>query len=365
MRNSQVRQRKWSAVWWVVAVSGVAALAHTAAGDEINLNGSVRLVPGAEVVRLGDIAGLVGARAERLADTVVADAPGGGKVLEISVRQVRQALSDADVHWGKVLLSGRTVIVRPAFSADAAPPLAMTPAAIASAARTPPRRVDASRPEPAADIATLRTVRGVVSRAVTAGLGAAPDDLRLIFNDEHDGAVLDTAEEAFRFEIQPLGSLHSDRLELRVRAWAGGRVQQEHTIAVRPLIRTDVAVLRRDLDRGEPIYESDLEEESRWLPPSQARDLAGVVQAVGRLAATRLRAGEPLRARHIKREHLIRNGDRVVVRCLVGGVVISLEAEARGNGAEGDRIELRKLGERHTFMATVSGPGAAVIDLSR
>jgi hypothetical protein len=54
-----------------------------------------------------------------------------------------------------------------------------------------------------------------------------------------------------------------------------------------------------------------------------------------------------------------------MVRCLVGGVVISLEAEARTEGAKGDRIELRKLGERDTFMATATGPGAAVIDLSR
>ena len=53
-----------------------------------------------------------------------------------------------------------------------------------------------------------------------------------------------------------------------------------------------------------------------------------------------------------------------MVRCIVGGIVISLEAEARGHGAEGDTIELRKLGERDTFIATVTGPHAAVMDLN-
>ena len=54
-----------------------------------------------------------------------------------------------------------------------------------------------------------------------------------------------------------------------------------------------------------------------------------------------------------------------MVRCLVGGVVISLEAEAKSDGAEGEKIELRKLGERDTFLGTVAGPGSALIDLSR
>ncbi len=54
-----------------------------------------------------------------------------------------------------------------------------------------------------------------------------------------------------------------------------------------------------------------------------------------------------------------------MVRCMVGGLVITLEAEARSDGAEGDVIELRKLGERDTFMGRAVGPGSATIDLSR
>jgi flagella basal body P-ring formation protein FlgA len=61
---------------------------------------------------------------------------------------------------------------------------------------------------------------------------------------------------------------------------------------------------------------------------------------------------------------VVERGDRVKVRCLVGGIVIALKAEARADGAEGDTIELRKLGERSTFLATVTGRGEAIVDLA-
>ena len=72
-----------------------------------------------------------------------------------------------------------------------------------------------------------------------------------------------------------------------------------------------------------------------------------------------------LRNTDLKRPALIERGGRVTVRCLVGGIAIAMQAEARDDGAEGDRIELRKLGERETFFAIVTGPGEAVVDLSR
>ncbi len=137
------------------------------------------------------------------------------------------------------------------------------------------------------------------------------------------------------------------------------------SLTVRPIIRTNVVLPRYDIGRGVQLSAEDLSVEDRWLPPSQSNAMSTLVQAVGRVAATRLRAGRMLRAKDVKREVLIERGDRVMVRCLVGGVVISLEAEARSGGAENDLIELRKLGERDTFFGLVTGPGAAIVDMSR
>ena len=347
----------------LVTVTSV-GLIRPAIGDEVALRSSVRLPGGATVVHLADIATLAGPHAERCADTIVGQVGDPTQVLEISIGQVRQALTEAGVHWGKVQLSGRKVIVRPQGPTNTSPPLAMAPASItkSSGQRVPQRSVVTE--EPAQDLIELPTLRGAVARLIAQGLHTDPSDLRLIFDDD-DAAFLSTREEVFRFEIQPLGSLGSNRIELSVRAWSADRVRQTQSLTVRPMIRTHVVLPRYDIDRGVQLSAEDLSVEDRWLPPSQSNAMSTLVQAVGRVTTTRLRAGRMLRAKDVKREVLIERGDRVMVRCLVGGVVISLEAEARSGGAENDLIELRKLGERDTFFGIVTGPGAAIVDLNR
>ncbi|MHC5007764.1 MAG: flagellar basal body P-ring formation chaperone FlgA [Planctomycetota bacterium] len=365
MKNhTRPRTRRWPGIVYFVAIVAAGALARASLGDEISLKGSVRLKAAAEAVRLADIAELSGPDAQLLADTVIAEAPGDTVALEITVRQVRAKLADAGAHWGRIQLNGRTVIVRPAAPRAAAPPLTMTPVAVQPPAEPKHKGPPAPPHELAADLVDLTTLRGTVARMFVDALSISPQKLRFVF-DDRSAALLDTHQDSLRFEIQPLGSLAADRVELAVRAWSEGRIEQRHSITVGPTVNIDVAVLRRDISRGQEIREEDLEVEARWLAPSQAALMSSLVQAVGRVASMRLKEGDPLRARHIQREHVIKRGDRVMVRCLVGGVVISLEAEARTEGAKGDRIELRKLGERDTFMATATGPGAAVIDLSR
>ncbi len=345
----------------LAAALGAAA---PALADTVTLKGSVRLPPGAREVRLADIAKLDGAHAQSLAETVITSLSGDGEALEITIQQVRRMLSDAGAHWGKVQLSGRTVIVRPPGTGGVSPARLMAPASVSPPARPLARSARTRTSESAQELIELATLRGAVARTMAAGVGIDPDSLRLSF-DVHDRDFLDTPLDAFRFEIQPLSSFRSDRIELSVRAWQDGRIRQSRTITVRPTLRTNVALLRRALERGDEVREEDLSVEARWLTPSQAGTYSTLVQAVGRIAAIDLPAGEQLRSRHLKRTVLIKRGDRVMVRCLVGGVVITLEAEARSDGAEGEQLELRKLGERQTFFASVTGPGAAVLDLTR
>ncbi len=336
--------------------------------DEIALKGSVRLRDDDQVVRLGHIAELTGPFAERLADTPIAEAPQGDEVLELSVREVRHTLDEAGAHWGKVQLNGRRVVVRPHYAGNASPPLAMAATSIDKAPRQDTRRpattTAADSYEYAADLVDRPTLRGNIAAIVARGLGVEPSELRLVF-DHRDVELLDTSLDAFRFEIQPLSSLHSDRIELLVRAWSAGRIHHKQSLTVRPSLHLDVVVLRHDVPRGTMLHDDDLAVEARWLPPTAADRLVTLVEAVGRVASGRLRGGNVLRKSDIARQFVIKRGDRVMVRCIVGGIVISLEAEARGNGAEGDTIELRKLGERDTFIATVTGPHAAVLDLNR
>ena len=367
-QQRQRRVRGWRGRWartqFVVVAVILAVAAPTVLADEITLKGSVRVPAGVTEIRLGDIADLSGSEAKACSDTVIAPLLDRTAALELSVNDVRAALTAAGVHWGKVHLNGGTVIVRPTGPAGAGPPMFMTAASIDQTPREIRRTVMRSGYESAEALVDLMTLRGAIARTIVGGLRLPPSRVRLTF-DQRDAPILDTDLETQRFEIQPLSNLDSDRVELRVRAWSQGRIVHRQTMTVHPTIRTNVVVLRTDIHRGDVLHEEICSIESRWLTPIQAGTMCSLVEAVGRVAGTSVKAGEPLKTKHVKRELLIKRGDRVMVRCLVGGVVISMEAEAKSNGAEGEQIELRKLGERDTFFGTVAGPGSALIDLSR
>ncbi len=355
--------RRVARVQWILATVGAALLAQAVTADEIVLKGSARLATGVGEVRLGDVAELTGPEAERLADTVVGHVHDGTAAMEISVRDIRAALTDAGAHWGKVNLNGSTVIVRPTSAVGSAPPMFMTPASIDQEVRRP-HRITREGFVSAEKMIDLPTVQGAVTRTIMTALGMAPVDVRLTFSDR-DRSLLELDLDTNRFEIQPLSNLDSDRVELSVRVWSHGRIVHQQSISVHLMIRIGVVVLRNDMRRGDVVHEEGCTVERRWITPIQASTLCGLVEAVGRVASMPLKAGDLLKKKHVKREVLVKRGDRVIVRCLVGGVVISLEANARSNAAEGESVELRKLGERDTFMATVTGPGAAIVDLSR
>jgi flagella basal body P-ring formation protein FlgA len=363
------------------ALGASAALAAgvAAAGDAIVLRASVRMPFSAGEVRLADVAELVGPAAEALGGVVIATMRDDRAAVEVPVAEVRAILSESGANWSGLDLSGRSVVIRPRQVSGGPAPLAMAPVSIepssAAASRNAGNAPSAGgspapapeAPEPpgqvAAAIMTSDTVRGAMARAIVAALRMAPEDVRLVFSDR-DAAALDREGRGARFEVRPMTSVRSDRIEVQVREWAEGRIRWSGSFGVDLLLRLETASLRRDVSRGETLMDADVDAQRTWLSPSQGALLTTVAQAVGRVTARALRAGERLRAQHVRRESLIARGDPVIVRCLVGGVVISLQAEAREDGADGDRIELRKLGERQSFRATVTGPGEATLDLA-
>jgi flagella basal body P-ring formation protein FlgA len=285
-------------------------------------------------------------------------------VVELSVQDVRKTLDEAGVHWGRINLSGRRVTIRPGRSADAAAPMAMTGVSLeAPKAERPtsPDRLTAA--QPADTLIALSTLRGSIANLLITKLNVKPAELRLAFQ-RADEALLDSTDPAVRYEIQPLGDAVSDRIDLQIRAWTDGRVQQRHFVSVVPTVRRQVATLTRDIAKNQTITEADLELSEQWLPAGQAAMTSDKVQAVGRVTSVNLKAGDVIRDQNIRRESLIKRGDKVVVRCLVGGVAIAVQAEAREDGADGQTIEFRKQGEKQTFLATVTSRGEAVVDLS-
>lgn len=347
-------------VIFIACAVAFASFNQTVQADSITLKSAVRLVGDTKAITLADIAAIDGPDAAKFATLPVLTITDTTAAVEINVKDVRNALDKAGVNWGLVNLSGRSVIVRPSRDGSTAPPIAMKPVSISNHAEKP--RAEAAQPVSADVIAAQNTIRGEIAKFVVTGLHVDSRSVRLGFDDA-DTEFLDAARADVRVEIEPQSSLSSDRIAMTLRLWSDARVQSQRAIGiqVRRLVRS--AVVLRDLDKDQTITESDLTITEQWLPPSQASMTVTQVQAIGRAAARRLSAGETLRDNCLRRDALVKRGEQVIVRCLVGGVAISMQAEARADGAEGDTIDLRKPGERDTFRATITGRGQAVVDL--
>lgn len=335
--------------------------------DTITLKSAARHQGETNIVTLGDVASLEGDEAQRLASVQVGAMKTRGKPMEITVAEVRKALDAAGVNWAKVDLSGRSVIVRPQRDEAAPPPQAMTANAIegAAAPEQKPTPIDPEANSIALDaMVNVQTIGGSIANLIIANLRVDPRSIRVRIADE-DKALLQTDLADGRFEVQPLGSFAGDRLAFSIRAWNGNAAESRGQVTLLVQRQTPVSRLRRDVSRSDAITEADIQTVESWLSPSEAMQVAPRASVVGRSASRSMHAGETIRVRDIDREATVKRGQLVTIRCLVGGVAISLQAEARAEGSIGDALEFRKTGERDSFLATVTGPNEAVVDLGR
>jgi flagella basal body P-ring formation protein FlgA len=342
------------------------ALAPVAAADDIVLRGSVRLASDAESIRLGDVAELRGDAAAALAATIIAPAPEPGGVVELKVEQVRSSLTDAGAHWGRLNLTGGRVIVRSRRGGATGGLALMAPVSLESPRAggddDSQRRAPAvERFEPAPQLASEATVRGVVTRYILDRLGVPTADLRLEISG--DPAVLEMRDGERQIEIEQLSAIDSDRIELAVRLWHGALVEGRHSITARVQQRVAAASVTTPTDRHQAIAAGDVSPIDQWLAPRLAATMLDAAGAPGMIAARRLKPGEPITRQDVHGPTVIKRGERAMVRCLVGGLVIAVQAEAMSDGSRGDSIEFRKIGERQPFLATVTGPGEASVDL--
>ncbi len=356
-----------------LAAMCAAAIPTAARADSIVLQRSVRLRHDDARITLADIARLEGDEAQRLADVVIAERDGAGALMHLSLDDVRAALDAAGAHWGKVHLNGGEVVVRPMRTeAGGGTPLAMQPLAIDESPIDRRKRGGADHSiaeldftaELASSMMNQPTLRGLIASMAQRQYGLPGERVRLRFDDA-DSETLDASSGEYRFEVQPRTSFTSGEVGVKVVAWRDGRAAWERSIRFTPRVLIESATAARDIQRGEMVMDADVAATPTWLSPLDATLIAQRIDAIGRIACQSIQTGEVIRRQSIARQTIVERGDLVTVRCLVGGIVITQRAVARGDGTEGDSIELRREGERTSFMATVTGPGEAIVDLAR
>ncbi len=349
----------------------IVVLTLPARADSITLHRSVRMPVDRDHLTLADIARLEGDAALELADTIVFTSDDPAQLQTVSVDVVRAALDDAGVLWSALHLSGGDIIIRPRPASLNTKPQAMQPASLGEIVEesTPP--IEESAPQNAtliaASIIDEVTIRSAIAARFLAALRVDAGDLSLTFDAVDEpflSSGIDDAASSQRIEIDPATVFESERVQLEVRIWQDGRVVQSERIEVQPRIRATALTVSQNIERGQRIEAAHLVRSESWMSPGSARLCALEGDVVGCITDRPLTRGDLLRARDLAQEHIIARGDRVTVRCLSGGIVITLEAEARTDAAIGAEIELRRAGERDTFFARASGPGEAILDLS-
>jgi len=315
------------------------------AQSEITLR-RVAAAPETAPIRLADVAVLEGEQATALAEFVIEPHPEqrlgpSNTPFEITIIEIRRLLSEADdVHWGRLILRGSRCVVH-------------STRALHDDERDSPPPVE-TLPELAERI-TQGTIKAQLVSTIASFLSRPRADLRLRF-ETADRAFLAQAIAERKIEARPMGL--SDPLAIRVTLFEAGRIAESRIIRAGVEIRQPVAIVRTDKRRGDPITESDVARETRWLDPVTTALTPD--QAIGQAATTRLRVGDVLTSRDVETPIVAKRGERVTVHCVNGPVTLKTTARATRDARDGEIVELETLDGRGVIVARMSGKRRAV-----
>jgi flagella basal body P-ring formation protein FlgA len=199
-------------------------------------------------------------------------------------------------------------------------------------------------------------MREQVTAWLARSLSCAIDDLRLSF-EESQAEFLDSSSVGLTVSIRSLGA--SDKLSLAITTYRGDVIASATTVRVSPLIRREVAVAARRINRGDAISEDAISRDEQWVPPSVVPIGMDAIQGV--IARSRIEAGTVLRPEHVDQPIAVKKGEIVTVDCVAGSVVVRAMARAMATAKEGEVIAFQYLESKRTFNARVNGPGRAVL----
>jgi flagella basal body P-ring formation protein FlgA len=113
-------------------------------------------------------------------------------------------------------------------------------------------------------------------------------------------------------------------------------------------------VAQRRITRGSTIGHDDVALEPVFVRGGSL-PLTDLEAVIGQAVSGTLRTGDTLTAASVEAPRLVRRGDQLVVRCVVGNLVIRLNGVAMSDGGRGQVIHVRNASSRETFLARVIG----------
>lgn len=326
--------------------------APSLAQTTITMKVAARVKPGQPIL-VRDVADIQGENADTLAPLVLiadpsAATPAGATWLEVAPSLIKDAAQTAGISPDRLTLRGTPCAVRFTGLGTLAG-MSDTP---------PPQPTDTPAPaQPTTQSDGL--VRGVVLARLAQLLQAAPEDLRVTF-DDRDNQLLDTLTAGRRVLAVPTVSALSQRIPVRVTIFEQDRLIEERTITTEVLVRTNVIALLTGVERGTEITPAHIAERSEWLAPSP-KPPATRTQTLGAVAKSRLDTGRIITATDVEPPIAVKRGEIVYVDCLSGKLRVKVRARAQATARDGEIVELKIDESEGSFLARMNGKGRAVM----
>ncbi len=317
------------------------------------------------VVRLSDVADLTDDAGKGVGDMVVATFAKEQSELVVSLADVRTLLGKReDVNWAHVRLRGygRCAVYR----ASAEPVSSTDPAArvvdeerIAGDADVLASPVLAN-PHVAVSVESPLTVGDHVVAYLQQFAGGEPADLRITFT-KSDGELLRRSALEGRWEFEPGTAATLGRIPLTLRRYnAAGDIVEAHRVTAQVARRMLVAVTTRSVSRRQLFTHNDVDIREMYVTDHRLTPVTELSQVIGQPAARMLRSGSLLGVEDIAAAVLVKRGDKVTVRSMVGPLVVRMVGQAVESGGKDELIRVRNEVSRQEFVARVTGPGQVV-----
>jgi flagella basal body P-ring formation protein FlgA len=336
--TAALRASQFAALW--AAVAGVLAFVGNVSAADICFRPTASV--STSTVHLKDIAIVTAsdpALMTRLENVALAPAPAPGRRMRLDFAEIRSRLEATGIPASELNYSGSSVVV--VASADAP-----TPAKV-KLQKTKPRVVvvapgQVKRAEQIMTEAVRQSMRAKHRVTPTMFVEAVVDPADV-------PAVLASAAQGFEIGALDPKSTEPQAVQVGYQDSQGqpARFQVQCIISERP----QVPVLAHSVSTGEVIHESDL----AWKPVDSTEGLlTHAEQIMDKEAKKALHADEPIHADDIRSVPLVRANDIVTGVWHSGGIRITGQFKAKGDGGLGDVITLVKLTGRDQLTARVT-----------
>ena len=337
----------------LMAVAALLMIAESVKSDTLRVH-DVAGSDGPEILLL-HVAEFDGEYVNGFAKVVIGRFVEGESQIDIKTSSILEAIREAGGKLGRLDLSGFTrVTVHRTFNetvreseTEVEPEQGQTPLANVESLR---------RGEPVT-VYTPTTVKALIEQTVAKRIGIALPSLKVTFN-ERDNVLLAQSAVAGRYEVDALVEPALGTVTFKVVGYHGTQaIGKGKTVSARVQQRVIAVVAGEKIRRGDMINRRQVRLREVLIDDEQQPYLSDTSLVTGQVAASSINPGDLVTAGSVKLPIAVTRRQRVSVELDTGGIKITFNGIAQGEGAVGETIEVQNAKTGQRFNATVIARG--------